>query len=145
MALREERRVGPASALLILAAWTLQNEEHMAVPVIDELADDYTPAGEMAECPYCHTRYRLAYPGQPYCSHACAAEARKIIPPDILVRPEEIEVAAEILMTTSPQVTSPLPPPHQRSLMEVGKAVLSTAEINEIVDNSEAFRPKVRK
>lgn len=77
-ALREVRGDSPLRNLASLVAYTLEMGEHLSLPAFPELADDFAPAGKEMECPQCHNRWVLEYPGQPYCSHACADIARGV-------------------------------------------------------------------
>lgn len=76
IALQEERGADPLRTLGILIGNTLESGNHMAIPDLPHLLDDYIPAGQTRPCPQCGQPYTLAYPGQPYCGNECAAIAR---------------------------------------------------------------------
>lgn len=79
VALREERHgLSALKTLALLCCYTLESGNHMSIPALPQLMDDFVPAGAERECPYCQTPYRLAYPGQPFCSNLCAEAARGV-------------------------------------------------------------------
>lgn len=76
IAMMEARGDDPLRIIASLCCWTLEQGEHMSIPTIPELLDDFVPAGVEMPCPHCGQSYILAYPGQPYCGNVCADAAR---------------------------------------------------------------------
>lgn len=92
IAMKEVRGDNPLRLLGILCCYTLESGQHMSVPILPQLLDDFVPAGQARPCPQCHKEYVLAYPGQPYCGNECAAiargEVRKVTPEVVPPQPE---------------------------------------------------------
>ena len=76
-ALLDERHFSDRQALMSLAAYTLDSDQHMQIPGDHPaFAPNFIPAGSTAKCPVCQKDYTLLYPGMPFCGNACAAIGR---------------------------------------------------------------------
>lgn len=77
--LKSERGFTDVQALGSMVGYALERGEHLLCPTHPYFEPDYHGAatGDVAICA-CGQAYKVAYPGQPYCSNACAMKYRKV-------------------------------------------------------------------
>jgi hypothetical protein len=75
--MQSDRGFTMLQAIATCVAYVMEHELHMMVLRHEALEPNPWRRGERMECPHCHTVYDPRYPGEPFCSNACATSSRR--------------------------------------------------------------------